>query len=777
MASFDDYEYLERQLDAAPAAAPDEAGGVEKKEKSRRRSRSRDRKSRDRKSSRSKSRDKRKSSRRSRSRSKGREVRDRDHRGHRDDRPQRDFRDDRRDRYVAPPRRERTPPEERLLQEKERELKELERATRTVFAMQLNIKAEEMDIFKFFSQAGKVLDIKLITDKITRKSKGMAYIEYATQEDVFRAMQLLPGQPLMGQPVQVKASEMEKNLAWEAAQAAKQSVANNDAVSNMLLGLGGVAPAGMGVCRLQVENLHPDVDDVDLKGVFEVFGFLELINVVKDSSGRSLGCGFAQYRDYNDGVKAMQHWNGKVLAGRELKVSIAEQPAPVPTLLPPMLAPELMGYGADPATVAAAMAAQQQMLAYGGQTAVMGPGGFPMPPGMGGPPLAVPGEDGNDDVDDEARGGLRLNAQSRAALMQRLAANAGLESKPAMVMMMQHPPPAAPVPQVPQVSSGLLLDQGLLGPPSPIPTQCILLKNMFDPNDPDNLGDPEWASEVESDVKEECSRFGEVSHIFIDKNSQGFVYLKFTNVQAAEMAHKTLHLRWYSGKQSTRTPSSAHKLACIFILEAMLSYNPIETSLRTKDFGAPAFLWKGRQVEKLRGTRCPVADQQVEDHWDMLYISVLILLQDYHADEGHRPSCFPPSVALWRNRSTACVLMERCEQVVELLHDSPHAGPDTWTGLPSCRPRVADPLVQAWMRRQHFSVQARTLGMNTLMQDWRCEQISPCRAGDVYGTPHAGCELWTTLLSRPGQRAELCLRIEIPHAGLELRTEFLRAGL
>jgi RNA recognition motif-containing protein len=49
-----------------------------------------------------------------------------------------------------------TPPEVRLAREKERELKELERATRTVFAFNLNIKADERDIFEFFAKAGEV---------------------------------------------------------------------------------------------------------------------------------------------------------------------------------------------------------------------------------------------------------------------------------------------------------------------------------------------------------------------------------------------------------------------------------------------------------------------------------------------------------------------------------------------------------------------------------------------------------------------------------------------
>ena len=51
-------------------------------------------------------------------------------------------------------------------------------------------------------------------------------------------------------------------------------------------------------------------------------------------------------------------------------------------------------------------------------------------------------------------------------------------------------PVAGPPPMVPAgtvvMSAGaqaLSLEQGILGPSSPIPTQCLLLKNMFDPKE------------------------------------------------------------------------------------------------------------------------------------------------------------------------------------------------------------------------------------------------------------------------------------------------------
>lgn len=69
----------------------------------------------------------------------------------------------------------------RAAREREREMRELERDTRTIFAYNLNLKAEDRDIYEFFSKAGKVIDVKIIMDRNTRKSKGFAYVEFENQ--------------------------------------------------------------------------------------------------------------------------------------------------------------------------------------------------------------------------------------------------------------------------------------------------------------------------------------------------------------------------------------------------------------------------------------------------------------------------------------------------------------------------------------------------------------------------------------------------------------------
>lgn len=87
--------------------------------------------------------------------------------------------------------REGTPPEVREQREREKELRELDRDTRTVFAYNLNLKADEKDIFEFFSRAGQVEDVRIIMDRNTRRSKGFAYIEMATRVRCFGRLNLM----------------------------------------------------------------------------------------------------------------------------------------------------------------------------------------------------------------------------------------------------------------------------------------------------------------------------------------------------------------------------------------------------------------------------------------------------------------------------------------------------------------------------------------------------------------------------------------------------------
>ena len=70
-------------------------------------------------------------------------------------------------------------------------------------------KADERDLFTFFSECGKVQDVRIIKDTQSRKSKGIAYVEFEKQEQVVAAL-AKSGQTLCGFPIVVQASQAEK---------------------------------------------------------------------------------------------------------------------------------------------------------------------------------------------------------------------------------------------------------------------------------------------------------------------------------------------------------------------------------------------------------------------------------------------------------------------------------------------------------------------------------------------------------------------------------------
>ena len=77
-------------------------------------------------------------------------------------------------------------------------------------------------------------------------------------------------------------------------------------------------------------------------------------------------------------------------------------------------------------------------------------------------------------------------------------------------------------------------------------SNCLVLKNMF-------LAaaetDPNWDITIQEDVKNECQRFGTVLHCFVDKQSDGFVYMMFDDVPSCKRVADEMNGRWYNRRQ------------------------------------------------------------------------------------------------------------------------------------------------------------------------------------------------------------------------------------
>ncbi|XP_028849552.1 RNA-binding protein 39b [Denticeps clupeoides] len=175
-----------------------------------------------------------------------------------------------------------------------------ERDARTVFCMQLAARIRPRDLEDFFSAVGKVRDVRMISDRNSRRSKGIAYVEFLEASSVPLAIGLT-GQRLLGVPIIVQASQAEKNRA--------AAMANN------------LQKGSSGPMRLYVGSLHFNITEDMLRGIFEPFGRIESIQLMMDSeTGRSKGYGFISFADAECAKKALEQLNGFELAGRPMKV-------------------------------------------------------------------------------------------------------------------------------------------------------------------------------------------------------------------------------------------------------------------------------------------------------------------------------------------------------------------------------------------------------------------------------------------------------------------------
>ncbi|KAI9165885.1 hypothetical protein LWI28_022274 [Acer negundo] len=266
--------------------------------------------------------------------------------------------------------------------------------------------------------------------------------------------------------------------------------------SNTSAGGATTGPYGAIDRKLYVGNLHFNMTEIQLRQLFEPFGPVELVQLPLDiETGQCKGFGFVQFAQLEHAKVAQSALNGKLeIAGRTIKVS----------------------------SVTDHVGAQDT----GAKSA---------------------------DFDDDDGGGLALNAQSRALLMQKLdrtgiatsiagslgvtMVNGSAANQQAINMPIMGQPAVAassiPAPVIPSPATEFI----------GYPSECLLLKNMFDPA---TETDPDFDMEIQGDVEEECSKYGRVKHIHVDKNSAGFVYLRFESVEAAAGAQRAMHMRWFA---------------------------------------------------------------------------------------------------------------------------------------------------------------------------------------------------------------------------------------
>ncbi|XP_073462676.1 RNA-binding protein 39 isoform X5 [Aquarana catesbeiana] len=382
-----------------------------------------------------------------------------------------------------------------------------ERDARTVFCMQLAARIRPRDLEEFFSTVGKVRDVRMISDRNSRRSKGIAYVEFVDVSSVPLAIGLT-GQRVLGVPIIVQASQAEKNRA--------AAMANN------------LQKGTAGPMRLYVGSLHFNITEDMLRGIFEPFGRIESIQLMMDSeTGRSKGYGFITFSDSECAKKALEQLNGFELAGRPMKVGHVTERTDASNASSFLDSDELERTGIDLGTTG-----RLQLMARLAEGT-----GLQIPPA----------------------------AQQALQMSGSLAFGAVQDLQTRITQQSEVPKPSpdrtepwgqaahAPFALAAASAAAITMSSATLPiPPTatqPLATQCFQLSNMFNPQTED---EPGWDTEIKDDVIEECNKHGGVVHIYVDKSSpQGNVYVKCPTIASAIAAVNALHGRWFAGKMIT----------------------------------------------------------------------------------------------------------------------------------------------------------------------------------------------------------------------------------
>jgi RNA-binding protein 23/39 len=202
-------------------------------------------------------------------------------------------------------------------------LSEAQRDRRTVFLQQLSVRCTDRDISEFFaSNSCPCRNARIVLDKYTKKSKGVAYVEFYEEETVRVALKLT-GKKLLGVPIIIELTETEKNrIAQEAASLnASASRPSSNANANASTTSTTTPSSTDSFVKLYIGSLHSSLTELELERLFEPFGALESVELLKEeTTGQSKGVAFIEFKKSSAARSALEALNGFELAGRAIRV-------------------------------------------------------------------------------------------------------------------------------------------------------------------------------------------------------------------------------------------------------------------------------------------------------------------------------------------------------------------------------------------------------------------------------------------------------------------------
>ena len=76
-----------------------------------------------------------------------------------------------------------------------------------LFVGNLSFDTKEVELRDLFGQSGQILEVKVVIDRDTGRSRGFAFVEMSSAEEADKAIGELNGRELAGRPLRVSQAE------------------------------------------------------------------------------------------------------------------------------------------------------------------------------------------------------------------------------------------------------------------------------------------------------------------------------------------------------------------------------------------------------------------------------------------------------------------------------------------------------------------------------------------------------------------------------------------
>ncbi|CAF0838301.1 unnamed protein product [Adineta ricciae] len=463
-----------------------------------------------------------------------------------------------------------------------------------IYVGSINFELNEAMLKTAFSPFGPVKAVSLSYDTATNRHKGFAFLEYEIPEAAQLSIDQMNGVALSGRNIKVgRPSSMPQ------AQPIIQQLMDEAKPYN----------------RIYVASIHSDLTETDIQSVFEAFGKIKSAVLAKDTAtGKHKGYGFIEYETAQAAQDAISAMNLFDLGGQFLRVGKAVTPPdgltagvqPVPTQLPSATCYAVAKITAELQAKEMETNPQPAVVASQIHNNPFAHNSFPgrmMPPTVVAAVPSIPVSNNVTPTD---------ISQRLAASPLGVASNFPLTSINTILSQPSIPPPQIIIPPIPSsIPQPTILEE----PPIPVglqidsrneqqyPSISLVLPTKSDSVDKElkntedtsstlsqqeelsvkgreqrhllmqklnkrrldsrvcilrNMATPdEIDEELQQEITEECSKYGEVSKVVIYTEKQDEqvnaeeivkIFVEFRNSKEAEKTADTLNGRWFSGR-------------------------------------------------------------------------------------------------------------------------------------------------------------------------------------------------------------------------------------